>query len=469
MGTMHLQAALQQWFGFSTFRGRQREVLEATLAGRHSLVVMPTGMGKSVCYQLPAKLRPGLTLVVSPLIALMKDQVDAAVKRGFRAAAINSSLSSGERERAYERLAAGGYELLYVTPERFRKPAFVEALRRQPVALFAVDEAHCISEWGHDFRPDYTRLAEFRRLAGMPQTMALTATATPEVRADIRKQLELPDAETDLFLDGFERPNLEIDVQELYGFDDKVRAFVAYAHRHPGATIVYFSLIDTLERFHGAVRRLGFDPLVYHGQLPPPARRQAQNLFLKHPNALILATPAFGLGVDKPDVRLVVHAEIPGSVEAYYQEIGRAGRDGAPANAVLLYDPDDVTIQMDFIKWANPDPDFILAVYRLVEGNAARVNGEGADFLREQMNFFNRRDFRVETALNLLDRWDCLEGDLHRRDLRAVEPPAGELMDRALAARRLRGQHEKLLKLIQLLRAEGDRKAAIYRYFESGE
>jgi ATP-dependent DNA helicase RecQ len=406
-------------------------------------------MGKSLTYQLPARLLAeegrGLTLVISPLIALMKDQVDAAVKKGLRAAFINSSLTGDEREARYRRLAEGGYELLYVTPERFRIPAFLEALASNKIALLAVDEAHCISAWGHDFRPDYSRVGEFRHQMGDPLTLALTATATPHVQKDILVQLGIESAQ--VFNRGILRPNLEIEVHDVHGLDEKVRAFVAYRHLHPGPAIIYFSLIQTLRKFSDEVRRLGIRHLTYHGQMQDRDRKRSQEIFIKSDDAIILATPAFGLGVDKENVRLVMHAEVPGSIEAYYQEIGRGGRDGRSASCVLLYDEDDVTIQTDFLSWANPDPGFIRAVFNLIERNPTRAQQEGFDYLRTQMNFYNRRDFRVETAVNQLERWGCLEGR-QPREWRAVQEPPAEFLDQKLFEARIKAQKQKLFEMI---------------------
>ncbi|MES2966018.1 MAG: RecQ family ATP-dependent DNA helicase, partial [Bdellovibrionota bacterium] len=379
-------------------------MIDALLEGRSSLLLMPTGMGKSLCYQLPSRLfseeGSGLTLVISPLIALMKDQVDAALSKKLKAAFINSSLNGEERAARYRRLSAGEYELLYVTPERFRIPEFREALAKNRIALLAVDEAHCISSWGHDFRPDYSRLGDIRAALGHPLTLASTATATPQVQTDILGQLSLHDAA--VFNSGVARPNLALSVVDVHGLDDKVRAFVGFRHLHPGPAIVYFSLISTLRKFSDEISKLGIAHLTYHGQMHDKDRKRSQEAFLASDDGVILATPAFGLGVDKENVRMVLHAEVPGSVEAYYQEVGRAGRDGAPATCVMLFDDDDVSIQNDFMNWANPDPGFIRAVYNLIERNLVRARQEGFDYLRTQMNFYNRRDFRVETAVGQL-------------------------------------------------------------------
>lgn len=465
--------ALKQKFGLSSFREGQEAVISALLRGESGLLVMPTGGGKSLCYQLPSELLPGTVLVVSPLIALMKDQVDRLRGLGFKASYINSTVSREEREKRQAQLARGELKILYVTPERFRKPEFMRALLvdgtgaragseslKATISLLAIDEAHCISQWGHDFRPEYARLGEIRRQLGSPLTLALTATATPEAQREIREKLKIDNG---FFVSTpLRRDNLQVQVLDVYGLEEKIRSVVGLRHQKPGPMIIYFSLISTLYKCAEELAKLSVQFDVYHGQLNDRDRRSAQERFLASDSGLMLATPAFGLGVDKPNVRQVVHFEVPSSIEAYFQEIGRAGRDGAEALCSLLYDPDDVSIQMDFLKWANPDANFIRRVYQLVVDNPLRVQSEGEDFLRGQMNFYNSRDFRVETALALLRSWDILEG------WKVLSPLDEALLDSELREARLRRQNEKLLQVIQWVKSDECRMVQIYQYFGEG-
>ena len=478
---MNPKDALHQFFGFESFRGSQAAIIGRVLGGKHALVIMPTGAGKSLCYQIPALLpyddddevSRAVTLVLSPLIALMKDQVDALRDRGIEATFINSSLSREERERRYSEIAEGRYRLLYVTPERFRKPEFLEVIARRKVRLLAVDEAHCISEWGHDFRPDYSRLIEIRELLGQPTTIALTATATPDVQADIVRQLGLRPDEIELFHEGIERPNLRLNVQEVWGDDEKLEHIVAVRDRHAASTgsgIVYFTLIRTLERFSELLRQRRVPHVGYHGDLERNDRRRIQNEFMQGDCPLVLATPAFGMGIDKEDIRFVLHAEIPGSMEAWYQEIGRAGRDGLAADCLLLYDEADLTTQMEFIRWSNPDADFYHRVYDLVAHDHERAAAFGLDWLREQLHAKQKHDHRLETVLGMLERYGVIEGTWNDESLQleVLSALPDELLDRDRLASKLRRDQEKLLALVRLIRHEGDRMDFIREYFCQG-
>lgn len=366
--SFRLEEALQRSFGFPSFRAHQREIIAAVLEGRPTLAVMPTGAGKSLCYQLPALLLPGLTLVVSPLIALMKDQVDALMARGIAATFISSALSAQERQERTFAAAQGAYKLVYVAPERFRSTQFVTAIERIPVSLFAVDEAHCISQWGHDFRPDYARLGELRARLRAPHTVALTATATAQVRRDIARALRLEAPA--VFAAGFDRPNLFLEVRKVASEREKAACAGAVASLG-GSGIVYTATRRSAERMTAHLAAQGLSVLCYHAGLPDAERRLAQDTFMQSRRAVVVATNAFGMGVDKADLRFVVHADIPRSIEAYYQEIGRAGRDGQPAHAVLLFNHADVFMQERLIAVSHPEPRLVGDVWDCLRNSPA--------------------------------------------------------------------------------------------------
>ena len=336
---------LKSTFGFDAFRGRQAEVLDRVLAGKGTLAVMPTGAGKSLCYQLPAVALPGTVVVISPLIALMHDQLRSAEAAGIRAATLTSA--DANRAETVQRLLGGGLDLLYVAPERASQPHFAELLREVSVSLFAIDEAHCVSEWGHDFRPDYRLLKPLLdRFAATPR-LALTATADPATRADILTQLGLPD--DGLVIAGFDRPNIRYAVSNAA---NKGSAIAGALRHWPGAGIVYATTRDRAEKLAALLARTGRRTGFYHAGMDGGARAAAQAAFVASEDMVMVATVAFGMGIDKPDVRFVAHAGIPKSIEAYYQESGRAGRDGDPAVAHLFWSPNDFAIARERLKEA---------------------------------------------------------------------------------------------------------------------
>ena len=365
------RAVLLARFGYGVFRPGQERAIESVLAGRDTLVVLPTGGGKSLCYQIPALVTRGLTVVVSPLISLMKDQVDALDRRGIPAAFINSTLSSAEVSDRLVRAQNGELKMLYVAPERFDVGTAAERLKSIGVALLAVDEAHCISEWGHDFRPSYRRVGEVRQRLGNPPTIALTATATPPVREDIARILDLQDPE--IIVTGFDRPNLSYGVISAKGDREKDAVVLDLLRNlEDGTGIVYASTRKTVERMAQFLDGHGIPASAYHAGLDDDRRRRVQDYFMSERTRVIVATNSFGMGVDKSNVRLVIHYAMPGTLEAYYQEAGRAGRDGGESRCVLLHAfPDRFTHEF-FIKSALPERVLIEQVHRRCQREADR-------------------------------------------------------------------------------------------------
>lgn len=336
---------LKTTFGYGAFRPLQREIIETSLAGRDVFALLPTGGGKSMCFQLPALHRGGLTVVVSPLIALMKDQVDQLQAAGVAATFLNSSLSSGEARSRLAGLHRGEWRLLYVAPERLMLDGWQENLKEWKVTALAIDEAHCISEWGHDFRPEYRQIARLREFLPDVPVMALTATATGRVREDIVKHLKL--REPSVFVASFNRPNLTYRVMAKDKPSEQIAAFVR--RREDESGIVYCATRAATERTAEALAKRGFSARPYHAGLDGAVRAENQELFLRDEVKIICATIAFGMGINKPNVRWVIHADLPKNLEGYYQETGRAGRDGLPSDCLLLYSGGDIAKQTHFI------------------------------------------------------------------------------------------------------------------------
>ncbi|MBC8143704.1 MAG: RecQ family ATP-dependent DNA helicase [Armatimonadetes bacterium] len=352
---------LREHFGWSEFKGGQEAVIRSLLAGRSALAVFPTGGGKSLCYQLSALVFPGVTVVVSPLIALMKDQIDFLHRHNIAAARLDSSLSLDETKAVEAGMVAGTLKLLYVSPERFNNERFLSLLSRTHLSLFAVDEAHCISEWGHNFRPDYLKLAETARTLGAERALALTATATPAVAEDIRKAFDIAPADT--VITGFYRSNLRFATTPVSADKRDALLLSRLQKRKPGATIVYVTLQKTAERIAAYLAASGFNAVAYHAGMENEARASVQDAFMASPDTVVVATIAFGMGIDKADVRYVYHYNLPHSLEAYSQEIGRAGRDGEPSTVELLACPDDVPTLQNF---AYGDTPTYAAIFALV-------------------------------------------------------------------------------------------------------
>lgn len=366
------RAVLRRHFGYPDFRPPQLPAVEAVLSGRDALLLLPTGGGKSLCYQVPALLRDGLTIVVSPLISLMKDQVETLDRRGVPAAFLNSTLGAHDVADRMARARDGELKLLYLAPERLDADRTLTALRDIGIALLAVDEAHCISEWGHDFRPSYRKLGTIREHLGGPQTVALTATATPAVRQDIVQQLAL--RQPKVVVGGFDRTNLTYHVAQAPTPRDKDAAAIAWLRRADGPGIVYAPTRTAVERVAAALVRGRVGAVAYHGGLDPALRQRAQDAFMDARAPVIVATNAFGMGIDKPDVRLVVHHAMPGTLEAYYQEAGRAGRDGAHSTCVLLHSVADRRTHEYFIAATHAERRVVERVWRVLR-EAADATG----------------------------------------------------------------------------------------------
>jgi ATP-dependent DNA helicase RecQ len=395
------RAALKEHFGYPAFRPGQEAAVSSVLGGKDTLVVLPTGGGKSLCYQVPALMLPKLTVVISPLISLMKDQVDALTARGLPATFVNSTLTSSQVSDRLARAIRGDVKLLYVAPERFDFGTTAERLRDAGVSLLAVDEAHCISEWGHDFRPSYLRIATVRGKLGWPPTVALTATATPHVRTDIVAQLKLESPTT--IITGFDRTNLTYHVLPTKSEADKDDAIVHLLRTNEGLAVVYASTRKAVERIAMLLDRARIPAAAYHAGLDDNRRREVQDAFMTEKVRAIVATNAFGMGIDKPNVRLVLHYAMPGTLEAYYQEAGRAGRDGKHANCYLLHAfPDRFTHEF-FIKGAYPERALVEEVYDVLRRSCDRTGALDLapdDIAARLKTKANGRD--VESALRIL-------------------------------------------------------------------
>jgi len=343
---------LSDVFGYASFRGEQEAIVRQIISGGDAVVLMPTGGGKSICYQVPALCRPGTGVVLSPLVALMHDQVAALRLAGVRAAALNSTMPHEDRVKVERAYIAGELDLLYLAPERLSSPGTIELLRSGRVALFAIDEAHCVSQWGHDFRPDYLRLGALSAEWPDVPRVALTATATPETHREITERLHLEDARH--FVASFDRPNIRYRIESKTNVRQQLTRFIR--DEHPGeAGIVYALSRRKVEQTAGWLREAGVDAVAYHAGLPAAQRHEAQTRFLQEDGVVVVATIAFGMGIDKPDVRFVAHIDLPKSVEGYYQETGRAGRDGEPAEAWMAYGLADVVQQRQLIESGDGD------------------------------------------------------------------------------------------------------------------
>ena len=460
---------LQEIFGFEDFLDGQEGVIEQILSGRDGSVVMPTGGGKSLCYQLPALCRGGVTLVVSPLIALMKDQVDALEERGVAVTLINSTLTWNEQKERLEGMKNGAYRLVYIAPERFRASSFMSALSDVKIEMVAIDEAHCLSQWGHDFRPDYMRLGKALEDMGRPQCVALTATATPIVREDIRGVLNL--REPFESISGFERPNLSFTITPVEKVAQKYgRLKKVLAENKTG--IVYCATRKKVEEVAETIHSWGLKCIAYHGGMSDQEREDTQNAFISREADIAVATNAFGMGIDRSDVRFVVHFEIPGSVEAYYQEAGRAGRDGEASVCELLFNYADTRTQEFFIDGVNPGPGMIRDVYQFFL-NEADENYEVHRTLDEIKDAIGAKNgMAVGAAVGSLIRGRWVERfdvpGMRAKGTRLLKPDVltrDLTLDEAALEEKERRDREKLEKMVQLCYANTCRQQWVLEYF----
>lgn len=462
-------AALQEHFGFSKFLDGQEEVISEIVAGRDGLVVMPTGGGKSLCFQIPALCFPGVTLVISPLIALMKDQVDALQARGIPATLINSTLSWPEQKERLDGMVRGDFKLVYVAPERFRAESFLRALEGVEISLFAIDEAHCLSQWGHDFRPDYMRLGKALEKIGRPQCVALTATATPVVREDILQVLGL--REPFERVSGFSRPNLSLgitSVDKAAQKDERIKAVIS-AHK---TGIIYCATRKKVDLVSETLASWGVKCVSYHGGMGDAERVKAQEIFISKKVDIAVATNAFGMGIDRGDVRFVIHYEIPGSVEAYYQEAGRAGRDGEAAVCELLFNYADTRTQEFFIDGANPSATTVRQIYGYLS-NEADDNHEVFRTLEDIAEHADvKNSMAVGSALTVLGKGRFIERfdvpGKRMRGTRLLKPDllAGDLaLDEDAMEKKDSRDREKLKAMVEMCYARTCRQQWILEYF----
>ncbi|HEY9028475.1 MAG TPA: ATP-dependent DNA helicase RecQ [Burkholderiaceae bacterium] len=438
-----LRRSLRDTFGFDELRSGQHDVITRVLAGRPTLAIMPTGAGKSLCYQLPALHLQGTTVVVSPLISLMKDQAGKLEEAGVAAEQLNSAVKASEQDASMERIAEARSDIVFATPERLTDPEFRATLAAQGVALLVVDEAHCISQWGHDFRPAYLEIGAAIEALGHPTILALTATATAEVVDDIRHQLGVPDME--VVNTGMYRPNLRMHVLQVTSEAEKFEKLRETLHSTPGSGIVYTSTVKTCTEVFERLRDAGESVAIYHGKLPAAERNANQDAFMSGARRVMVATNAFGMGIDKADIRYVIHFQMPGSVQAYYQEAGRAGRDGRDARCVLIFDRRDRQVQQFFLARRYP---LVADLVRVIEALEIAPDGSTQAELVQRIPGMPKN--RLSVTLSLLRdgglaRCDATHG-WHRTDREATPGHLGVLAgDYAKKAER---DHDALERMV---------------------
>ncbi|EME3520292.1 DNA helicase RecQ [Enterococcus faecium] len=435
---------LKQYFGYDEFRPGQKEIIQKVIDQENVLGIMPTGSGKSICYQLPALLLDGLTVVVSPLISLMKDQVDAANQLGIPATFINSSLDGYETARRFQEIDRQQYRLLYIAPERFIMPDFIQAMKRWNVRMIAIDEAHCISQWGHDFRPSYLQMAnQLDQLPNRPVIVALTATATVQVAADIKRLLKIP--ENNHIQTGFERENLRFQVIKDQKKEQYLIEYLKINKNQSG--IIYAATRKEVDRLYHLLKKFDFSVGRYHGGLNENERTEMQEAFLYDRLQLIVATNAFGMGINKSNVRFVIHYQIPGSLEAYYQEAGRAGRDGLSSEAILLFSPQDIQVQKFFIQQSQREEGQKQKEYEKLKAMTEYVYIESC-LQQYILNYFGETSSPCNRCGNCLDDREIVEVTTEAQMVLSCLKRMGEDYGKQMLMKVLAGSKEQKLQAL---------------------
>ena len=458
-----MKRTLRDVFNFDQLRAGQAEVIRSVLEGKNTLAIMPTGAGKSLCYQLPGLHLPGTTVIVSPLISLMKDQVDKLEGAGLEASQLNSALTTREHQENLDQIKTENSDFIFVTPERFTTQEFLSELRKQTIDFVVIDEAHCISEWGHDFRPAYLSLGAAIKTLGSPPVLALTATATDAVTTDIEKQLDI--GKLRVVNTGIYRPNIHFEVKRVTNEREKHEELVRVLREHDGVGIIYAATVKTVEALTDWLKGFDFKIEKYHGRMKASDRKRIQDAFMAGELKAMVATNAFGMGIDKPDIHFVVHYQMPGSLEAYYQEAGRAGRDGEPATCTLLFQLNDRRTQQFFLGGKHPKFDDILSVHQALETLGAAETPVTLLAVQEHANTV--ADAKVRVVLSLLKEFKVvkeLRGGGFRLLRTEVKRAELEVLAR-LSEEKVEKDKEKLERMMQYGQSAMCRWRLLHDYF----